>query len=135
MTRDCQLICRHEPDLLATTDAETKFPDLVKNYTIDSTLSGTVSRTPPDILPKDSTALLSHQVEAVLRLLVERAGNSGKRPDIGSGEEPQRCTALASHSVRCTKRFQWRGTCQALLAVFVLIPSVAVVSTSGSLFT
>lgn len=43
LTKDCQLICRHEPDLVATTDAKTKFPDLVKNYTIDSTLSGRVS--------------------------------------------------------------------------------------------
>ena len=43
MTKDCQLICRHEPDLVATTDAKTKFPGLIKNYTIDSTLNGTVS--------------------------------------------------------------------------------------------
>ena len=43
LTKDCQLICRHEPDLVATTDAKTKFPELVRNYTIDSTLSGRVS--------------------------------------------------------------------------------------------
>ena len=45
MTKDCQLICRHEPDLVATTDAKDKFPELLMNYTIDSTLSGTVSLT------------------------------------------------------------------------------------------
>ncbi len=35
LTKDCQLVCRHEPNVANTTDAAQKFPNLVRNYTID----------------------------------------------------------------------------------------------------
>lgn len=35
LTRDCQPICRHEPDISQTTDALKKFPDRQRNVTID----------------------------------------------------------------------------------------------------
>lgn len=34
-TKDCQLICRHEPELTLTTDASAKFPGMVRSYNID----------------------------------------------------------------------------------------------------
>lgn len=35
LTKDCQPICRHEPDISHTTDALMKFPTQQKNRTID----------------------------------------------------------------------------------------------------
>ncbi|KAK9787116.1 hypothetical protein WJX73_005239 [Symbiochloris irregularis] len=35
LTKDCQAICRHEPDVSQTTDALHKFPHLLRNDTID----------------------------------------------------------------------------------------------------
>ncbi|KAL4451383.1 hypothetical protein ABPG77_009455 [Micractinium sp. CCAP 211/92] len=34
-TKDCKLICRHEPELTGTTDAAAKFPDRVQTFNID----------------------------------------------------------------------------------------------------
>lgn len=35
MTKDCQLVCRHEPNISNTTNADEIFPNLIRNYTID----------------------------------------------------------------------------------------------------
>lgn len=35
LTKDCQPICRHEPEVSGTTDALHKFPHLLRNATID----------------------------------------------------------------------------------------------------
>ncbi|KAL3153916.1 hypothetical protein ABBQ32_013480 [Trebouxia sp. C0010 RCD-2024] len=80
MTKDCQLICRREPDLVATTDAKTKFPELVRNYTIDSTLSGR------GVLSSDLTLAQVRNLSAVQRLPAIRSdaqsGFSGKVPTL-----------------------------------------------------
>lgn len=35
LTKDCELICRHEPLVSGTTNADQVFPDRVRNYTVD----------------------------------------------------------------------------------------------------
>lgn len=35
LTKDCQLVCRHEPNIANTTDAAQKFPNMIRNYTVD----------------------------------------------------------------------------------------------------
>jgi glycerophosphoryl diester phosphodiesterase len=67
MTKDCQLICRHEPDLLGTTDAGTKFPDLIKNYTVDASLAGR------GILSSDLTLEQIRTLRAIERLPAQRS--------------------------------------------------------------
>lgn len=43
-TKDCKLICRHEPDLSATTNANKKFPKLVRTVNVDgSNMTGVFS--------------------------------------------------------------------------------------------
>ena len=42
LTKDCVPICRHEPELITTTDALTKFPQLRRNFTVDANLFGSV---------------------------------------------------------------------------------------------
>lgn len=67
MTQDCQLICRHEPDLFGTTDAATKFPNLIKNYTVDEGLSGR------GILSTDLTLAQIRTLNAIERLPAQRS--------------------------------------------------------------